>query len=152
MTDTKGKVVGVNGNMVSVEFDGVVSMNEVAYNKVDGKNVKMKGSKAYVADCLKIWLSNYKDPIQLVSDVCHYDMVLLTDIFGTAWDIPSCLNPSCHDINQDIADYYKIDEMQAFDKGREDIIAEHKKIIKGSKHNALYDAKVIKEIYNIIRS
>ena len=34
MTDTKGKVVGVNGNMVSVEFDGTVSMNEVAYVKV----------------------------------------------------------------------------------------------------------------------
>ena len=35
MTDTKGKVVGVNGNMVSVEFDGNVSMNEVAYVKVE---------------------------------------------------------------------------------------------------------------------
>ncbi len=40
MTDTKGKVVGVNGNMVSVEFDGIVSMNEVAYIKVDGKSLK----------------------------------------------------------------------------------------------------------------
>ena len=36
MTETKGKVVGVNGNMVSVEFDGIVSMNEVAYIKVAG--------------------------------------------------------------------------------------------------------------------
>ena len=109
------------------------------------------GNKQEVYNALYEWLLTY-DRIQLVSDVCHYDMVLLIDIFGSAWDIPSCLNPSCHDINQDIADYYKIDEMQAFDKGREDIIAEHKKIIKGSKHNALYDAKVIKEIYNIIRS
>ncbi len=40
MTDTKGKVVGVNGNMVSVEFDGKVSLNEVAYVKVDGKSLK----------------------------------------------------------------------------------------------------------------
>ncbi len=40
MTDTKGKVVGVNGNMVSVEFDGVVSMNEVAYVKVDNVSLK----------------------------------------------------------------------------------------------------------------
>ena len=40
MTDTKGKVVGVNGNMVSVEFDGIVSMNEVAYIKVEGKSLK----------------------------------------------------------------------------------------------------------------
>ena len=40
MTDTKGKVVGVNGNMVSVEFDGVISMNEVAYVKVEGSSLK----------------------------------------------------------------------------------------------------------------
>ncbi len=40
MTDTKGKVVAVNGNMVSVEFDGKVSLNEVGYVKVDGKSLK----------------------------------------------------------------------------------------------------------------
>ena len=40
MTDTKGKVVGVNGNMVSVEFDGKISMNEVAYVKVDESSLK----------------------------------------------------------------------------------------------------------------
>jgi len=37
MTDTKGKVVGINGNMVSVEFDGNITMNEVAYVLVEGK-------------------------------------------------------------------------------------------------------------------
>lgn len=40
MTDTKGKVVAVNGNMVSVEFEGKVSLNEVGYVKVDGKDLK----------------------------------------------------------------------------------------------------------------
>ena len=40
MTDTKGKVIGINGNMVSVEFDGNISMNEVAYVKVDGTDLK----------------------------------------------------------------------------------------------------------------
>ena len=40
MTDTKGKVVGVNGNMVSVEFDGKVSLNEVGYVKVGGQSLK----------------------------------------------------------------------------------------------------------------
>jgi len=34
MIGTKGTVVAVNGNMVSVRFDGVVSMNEVGYVKV----------------------------------------------------------------------------------------------------------------------
>jgi len=40
MTDTKGKVVGINGNMVSVNFDGNIAMNEVGYVNVAGKKLK----------------------------------------------------------------------------------------------------------------
>ncbi len=40
MTETRGKVVGINGNMVSVEFDGTVSMNEVCYVEVEGSRLK----------------------------------------------------------------------------------------------------------------
>ena len=40
MTDTKGKVTGVNGNMITVAFEGIVSMNEVAYVLVEGKKLK----------------------------------------------------------------------------------------------------------------
>lgn len=40
MTDTKGVVVGVNGNMISVKFDGIVALNEVGYVKTGGKNLK----------------------------------------------------------------------------------------------------------------
>ena len=34
MTENKGKVTSINGNLVSVEFDGNVSMNEICYVKV----------------------------------------------------------------------------------------------------------------------
>jgi len=40
MIGTKGTVTGVNGNMVSVRFDGDVSMNEVGYVKVADKRLK----------------------------------------------------------------------------------------------------------------
>jgi len=40
MTDTKAKVVGINGNMVSISFDGNIAMNEVGYVKVDEKKLK----------------------------------------------------------------------------------------------------------------
>ncbi len=40
MIGTKGLVTGVNGNMVSVRFDGDVSMNEVGYVKVADKRLK----------------------------------------------------------------------------------------------------------------
>ncbi len=40
MTGTKGKITAVNGNMVGVRFDGIVSMNEVGYVRVDDKKLK----------------------------------------------------------------------------------------------------------------
>jgi V/A-type H+-transporting ATPase subunit A len=40
MTGTKGTVTAVNGNMVSVRFDGAVSMNEVGFVKVADKRLK----------------------------------------------------------------------------------------------------------------
>jgi V/A-type H+-transporting ATPase subunit A len=40
MKGTTGKVAAVNGNMVAVEFDGIVSMNEVAFIETEGKRLK----------------------------------------------------------------------------------------------------------------
>ena len=125
------------------------------------------GSKEYIKIVLSEWLSKY-DNVELVSDCCHYDMVLFIDIFGDAWSIPDVVNPACHDINQDIAKYFEISEREAFDLSREKFIekvnldsqdeqnnfdiSEREKIIniEGDKHNSLYDAKVIKEIYKIV--
>ena len=79
-------------------------------------------------------------------------MVLFIDLFGTAFDLPQNVNPACHDINQDIARYYKISEKEAFDFSREEILQNNAIVIDGYKHNSLYDAKVIKTIYEIIKS
>ncbi|MBO5068732.1 MAG: V-type ATP synthase subunit A [Clostridia bacterium] len=40
MTENTGKVISVNGNLISVEFNGIVSMNEICYIKVDGAILK----------------------------------------------------------------------------------------------------------------
>ena len=40
MTENIGKVVSINGNLVSVEFEGTVSMNEICFVKVDGIALK----------------------------------------------------------------------------------------------------------------
>lgn len=109
------------------------------------------GDKQYVKKSLEKWLSVY-DNVEFVSDVCHYDMVLLIDLFGTAFDLPKHINPACHDINQDIARYYELTETEAFDYSREKILDNCDIKIEGDKHNSLYDAKVIKEIYNVIKS
>ena len=116
------------------------------------------GTKEYIKNVLVDWLSGY-DNVELVSDVCHYDMVLFIDIFGSAFDIPKHVNAACHDINQDIAKKFSVSEIEAFDLSREKIIENHnlfsgnssnKIFINGDKHNSLYDAKVIKEIYSIL--
>lgn len=98
------------------------------------------------------WMSQF-EYVEFVSDVCHYDFVLLIDIFGIAFDLPKQVCPACYDINQDIARHYGISASESFDKSREDIVAELcGKPIVGTKHNALYDAEVIKAIYEEISS
>ena len=112
---------------------------------INEDSLEVNGDKEYVKAALADWLSRY-DNVELVSDVCHYDMVLFIDIFGSAFDIPDNVNPACHDINQDIARYFNISEREAFDKSREEIA----NVIQGDKHNSLYDALVIKNIYEKI--
>ena len=115
-------------------------------------NTEVYGSKEFIKEKLSDWLSQYKE-VELVSDCCHYDMVLFIDIFGSAFDIPKQVNPACHDINQDIATYYKISEREAFDVSREDILSSNNFIVDEEimKHNALFDAQVIKEIHKMIK-
>lgn len=109
-----------------------------------GKETTCKGNKEFIREKLKNWL-NYYDDIELVSDCCHYDMVLLIDLFNSALNTPFI--PICHDINEDIANRYTytLDNVnEAFDIGRESLLNTP---ISGNKHNALYDAKVIKTLY-----
>ena len=40
MIENTGKVVSINGNLVSVEFNGSVSMNEICYVKIDDTALK----------------------------------------------------------------------------------------------------------------
>ena len=114
------------------------------------RSATIYGNKPYVKNMLADWLNQF-DEIQFVSDVCHYDFVLIIDLFGSAFDLPKNINPACHDINQDIARHYGISEREAFDKSREEIVAELcEKTVTGRKHNALYDAEVIRAIYKEI--
>lgn len=137
------------------------------------------GDTGYIMQELRYWLYDQylkggKDRIQLVSDVCHFDMYLLvTQLFGDAFNFPDYVNPVCYDICQDLcarAEYLTEEtevspgvtvakkdiawypDMQfmpaAFDVSREQVCMYlHGKLPAGVKHNALYDAEVIKMIY-----
>lgn len=95
------------------------------------------------------------DHIQFVSDVCHYDFMLLIDILsGDALSLPEYISPACYDVNQDIARYFDICEKDAFDINREELIktvvfeksGRVLNIDDNNKHNALWDAVVIRAL------
>lgn len=106
------------------------------------------GSKEEIRVKLLDWLSQW-DFIDWVSDVAHYDFVLLIDLlFGSALDMqPDKYSPVCHDLNGGIATYFDIEERDAFNMSREDILSAHGCVVEGTKHNSLYDAEVIKCIF-----
>lgn len=117
----------------------------------DKKSIYMGGDRVSVFEKLVEWLEYLKpymvsDTFQFVSDVAHYDFVLLIDLFGNAFELSKYnISPVCIDINHMIAKLLKIGEAKAFDVCREDLLDSH---ISGSKHNSLYDAEVIKEIFD----
>lgn len=113
------------------------------------------GIKKIISYALKDWLQQFKT-IQFVSDVCHYDFILLIDLLtngGTALDLPENISAVCHDLNMDIARHFHVSDRKAFDMSREQIMNElcgSEDIVTGNKHNSLYDAEVIKAIYEEI--
>lgn len=111
------------------------------------------GNKKHIYQEINEWLQQF-DTIQFVSDVCHYDFVLLIDLLtngGAALDLPDNISAVCHDINQDIAAYFEVSDREAFDMNREEILDRLKGYhVVGEKHNSLYDAEIIKEIYKVI--
>lgn len=140
------------------QCDDWIQKNVIAHLKFNGEqcgpndvngNMEICGTREQVRDSLAAWLSKYNE-VQFVSDVCHYDMVLLIDIFGHAFKLPKGVNAACHDINQDIAEWFNISETEAFDRSRENILIDAELYFEGDKHNSLYDAQVIKAIYEYI--
>lgn len=115
-------------------------------------DVEMNGKTDVVLKEMKRWINQF-ERVQFVSNVCHYDFVLLIDLLtngGEALDLPRQISASCHDINQDIAAHYNVSEEEAFNMSREEIMNElcgPEEIVTGDKHNSLYDAKVIKKIF-----
>ena len=139
---------------------------------LEGSHWTVEGDTATVREHLWEWLSRYKKDgklIQFVGDVCHYDFVLLVDLLLgdknlTAIDLPKEVSPCCLDINQDIAtsiQRMKPDDVTdeefnnnfvpvyaAFGMSREELVSGIKSFDGDiDKHNALYDAMVIRSIH-----
>ena len=113
------------------------------------------GDKRCIRQEANEWLRQF-NKIQFVSDVCHYDFVLMVDLLtngGTALDLPENISAVCHDLNMDIARHFCVSDREAFDMSREKIMNDlcgPEDIVTGNKHNSLYDAQIIKTIYDLL--
>lgn len=125
-------------------------------------NVRVQCNCNKLEDILRIWLSQFRE-IEIWSDCLAYDWVLFNNIFGTAFDIPS----NVYYIPFDICTLFKLKGIDP-DINREDFCGlgakplvmegnpsfkERQKLVKqaqeqANKHNALWDAKVIKACYD----
>lgn len=128
-------------------------------------NVVVFGDKTYVANEFVHWLNiNMRTPEDIfipVSDVMYYDMVLLMDLINSADKNPisesviNSVSPAGIDINYLIIPIKHVNHFEAFDVNREELLKELIKsddplIIPGKKHNSLYDARVIKALYDVM--
>lgn len=102
----------------------------------DEKYTKVKGNSKFVKENMFKWLESLGKDIEFWSDCLSYDWVLFNDLFGTAKDLPSFI----YYIPFDICTTFK-------EKGVDpDISREEFAHIKSkqNKHNALFDAEIIK--------
>jgi hypothetical protein len=115
------------------------SMKELLRASVEDDHVELRENKEYTAQTLELWFETFNEPIQLWSDCLSYDWVLFNDLFGHAFNIPK----NVYYIPFDICTLFEIRRVDP-DINREEFIDVE---IEGKKHNALYDAKVIKACY-----
>lgn len=122
--------------------------------KSTGNNRLMKGENNIVRMGLSNWFAFF-DKVEIWSDCLSYDWVLFNQIFGHAFNIPK----NVYYIPFDICTMFKERGIDP-DINREEFISNAKSesgevlhfdeqgsLIQAQKHNALWDAKVIKACY-----
>lgn len=161
-----------------VYYDGYIRMANT-FTKDDYYNsIVMIGSEKDIGRELVKWIlgiamttkENMEEDkiiITPVSDVMYYDMVLFNDLVkqGLSYaDLKESseknhiiISPYGIDICDIIREYEKVDSYTAFDMNREDLLDEldpdnNRLVYLTKKHNSLYDARIIREIYKAYQS
>lgn len=105
-------------------------------------NVELRGDTRTVAAQLTKWLEQFNEEVEVWSDCLAYDWVLFCNLFKHAFNIPKCV----YYIPFDICTLFKVKGVDP-DINREEfagcISSDDVK-----KHNALWDAKIIRDCYN----
>ena len=108
----------------------------------DSNNLKFKGTLSNLKVELEKWLSQFNQ-VEIWSDCLAYDWVLFNQIFGHAFNIPK----NVYYIPFDICTLMKIKDVDP-DISREDFGLNGRDVPSDvNKHNALFDAEIIKLCY-----
>lgn len=118
-----------------------VSEEEVNYEPYSDV-VVVKGTKVEVEQALSHWLYRF-ERVEMWSDCLSYDWVLFNNLYGHAFKIP----PNVYYIPFDICTLFKIRGIDP-DINRENFAFGNIKPENAEKHNALWDAGVIKACYD----
>jgi hypothetical protein len=101
------------------------------------------GNKKDVTRDLMEFLSQFEGKNEIWGDCCQYDWVLFCELFNGAFNIPKNINY----IPFDIATLFKIKNINP-DINREEFVGiKEKNKNSFAKHNALFDAVIIKKCY-----
>lgn len=110
----------------------------IDYNP-DAETVEIRATTEIIRNALYNWFRSLgDDELEFWSDCLAYDWVLFCELFGGALNIPDCV----YYIPFDLATLFKLKGIDP-DINRE----EYAGLSGGAKHNALWDAKVIKACY-----
>lgn len=125
--------------------DNVIANLSIPDNEGQQLVNTFKGDTKYIEWKIRGWLDTFPvgTEFEIWSDCLSYDWVLFNNIFGSAFDIPS----SVHYIPFDICTMFKLKGIDP-DISREAFIDNS---VGGTKHNALYDAEVIKACYKKLK-
>ncbi len=117
--------------------------NETLEAGTDNAKTECYGNKKFVTDCLKEWFKQF-DKVEMWSDCLAYDWVLFNELFGHAFNIPK----NVYYIPFDICTLFKVSGVDP-DVNREEFTG---CVVGAKKHNALWDALIIKNCYDILTS
>lgn len=107
-------------------------------------SVSIKDNESNIKEELIKWLSQF-DQIEMWSDCLAYDWVLFCEIFGGALNIPK----NIYYIPFDLCTLFKVKGMDPNVNRKEFYEGYGHKII-GNQHNALYDATLIRDCYELL--
>lgn len=128
--------------------------NKIPNDLYNAYSLDVVGNISKISNYFREWIKQFdNEKIVFVSDCAHYSFPLLIDLLSeNALELPTNICPAYHDINTDISKYHNIDEFDAFDVDRENILKANYIVIPSKKYNALHDATVIMEIYKLINN